>query len=372
MRKIIKYFAIFAAFVFVLEISSFIFLNVYLRYAKKIKSDEAIVSYREYDPYLLWIPRANISGYDKHSSFKMNNYGFRNSYDIVKEKEPGVFRIIVLGGSMSWGTGASSNDTVWTAALEDILRKNHSGRVEVLNACCSGYTSFQELVYLEFKLLQFSPDMVIVLDGYNDLFMSARYPEDKYGDNVSVYYEAKKKFFNGSLMAQVLGLVANRSHFYALFDRARQKIRYERGRSLSGRLYVHGKGIDNYLENTRTISDVLGPRKIKALFLLQPYMGTSKKSRSPEEEAMFRKNIQSNDVMVTLIGMLKARHEKFALNNNMVCRDLTDIYDDLPSSEAVWYDHVHLNDRGHRILAEKVSKIILKEGFLDKQLQGDH
>jgi lysophospholipase L1-like esterase len=363
-KGIIKLLILGVVLIVAAEATSCFILNAYTHHSRKVKSDVRLVQYWEFDPYLMWIPKKNVAGYDKYSNYKMNNYGFRNSYDIEKEKGRDVFRIMVLGGSTSWGSGASSNDSVWTKVIEDILRKKLTGKVEVLNAGCAGYTSFQESLYLQFKLLQFAPDLVIVMDGYNDLFMAALYTEEGYEPNASVQYDAEKRFFNESIMAQALGLVANKSHLISLLRRIAEKVRYERGQSLYGKGHLHDKGIRSYLENINTIESILNGRNIKSLFLLQPYMGISKKHRSKEEEAMLLKNIQANDYMVTLMEKLRTEYGRFAIDNKLNYHDLSGIYDDVTESETVWFDHIHLNDNGHRILAEKVGAILEDKGLL--------
>ena len=360
-NKVVWYIVISILCIIFLEVFSWMFLKVYIRHSKKINGDVSLTQYWEFDPYLIWIPKNKVEGYDSYSNYKMNNYGFRNSYDIAKEKAPGSFRIIVLGGSTAWGSGASSNDTVWTAVLENILRRHSGKTVEVLNAACGGYTSFQELMYLEFKLLQFSPDMVIVLDGYNDIFMDALYPGDKYEANVSVSYYDEKKFFESGLLWQISGLILSRSNFCSLIRRAGEKIKYETGRSLYGRGYVHTKGIDNYISNIQSIAGLLKGRNIKTMFLLQPYLAISKKQLSPEEESMLSKNRQASAYMIPLMELLREKYKQFASKNALNYYDLTDICDDSPRSETMWYDHAHLNDNGNKVLAEKLGNILIKD-----------
>jgi lysophospholipase L1-like esterase len=61
---------------------------------------------------------------------------------------------------------------------------------------------------------------------------------------------------------------------------------------------------------------------------------------------------------------LRTEYGRFAIDNKLNYHDLSGIYDDVTESETVWFDHIHLNDNGHRILAEKVGAILEDKGLL--------
>lgn len=339
------------------EVLSAVFLHVYTRINKKVKADTPIVQYWEYDPYLLWSAKAGVAGFDRYSRFKMNNFGFRNDRDISKEKPDGTYRIIVIGGSGAWGTGASSNNTVWTSVVEDLLRKERCN-VEVLNAGCAGYISFQELMYLQFKLLEFSPDMIIVFDGYNDVYMSSLYGTAGYTANVSPYYDVEKQFNTEPLIFQIGGLIKQRSNLFRLARRIREKIMYESGRPMFPFVGVNERGIEAYFSNVKSMADIFRGRGIQGIFLLQPYIAASKKDLSPDEVQMLNKARRESEVVMDAYETLRSRYRDFAARERIVYHDLTDIFDSIDGSETVWYDHVHLNDLGHRTLANRVKDII--------------
>jgi len=98
-----------------------------------------------------------------------NALGFRGK-ETTREKPPGVFRIVTLGGSSVYGQSESKDEAVWSARLEDILGVARPGsRIEVINAGCPGYTSFEMLVQLEMRVVDLSPDVVVVYEAVNDM-----------------------------------------------------------------------------------------------------------------------------------------------------------------------------------------------------------
>jgi len=98
-----------------------------------------------------------------------NALGFRGK-ETTREKPPGVFRIVTLGGSSVYGQSESKDEAVWSERLERILAEKRPGaRVEVINAGCPGYTSFEMLVQLEMRVVDLAPDLVVVYEAVNDM-----------------------------------------------------------------------------------------------------------------------------------------------------------------------------------------------------------
>ncbi len=101
----------------------------------------------------------------------INSLGFADEEWVVA-REPGVPRILCLGGSTTEGR--------YPFLLEQILEK-HTGRdFEVLNAGISGWTSAEVLVAWFLSLQDFAPDLVILHLAVNDVH--ARRARDFRGD----------------------------------------------------------------------------------------------------------------------------------------------------------------------------------------------
>jgi lysophospholipase L1-like esterase len=104
----------------------------------------------------------------KHS-FKHNALGFRGP-ETTYAKPGGVYRIVCLGGSSTYGHTESSNDTTWPVKLQGYLNAAFPGRkFEVINGGCSGYSTFESTVNLAFRMVDFQPDLVIVYHNINDM-----------------------------------------------------------------------------------------------------------------------------------------------------------------------------------------------------------
>jgi hypothetical protein len=90
-----------------------------------------------------------------------NSLGFRGR-ETTWAKPPGTYRIVCIGGSSCYGQSESSDEKVWTVRMEEYL--NQAGlapKVEVINGGCRGYSTFEMLINLSIRLVDFHPDLVI-------------------------------------------------------------------------------------------------------------------------------------------------------------------------------------------------------------------
>jgi lysophospholipase L1-like esterase len=97
-----------------------------------------------------------------------NAQGYRGR-NIEVPKPAGVFRIVALGGSTTYGDHIDRWEDAYPAQLEGMLRaRDHS--VEVVNAGVPGYASWEMLIAFEFHILDLQPDLLVVYEGINDLY----------------------------------------------------------------------------------------------------------------------------------------------------------------------------------------------------------
>ncbi len=97
---------------------------------------------------------------DKEREFTVNNLGFRDKKDRSAIKPPGVTRIVILGGSNTYGAMVDDEDT-YPAIMDRVLNEKYPGRFEVWNAGLSAYVTSQKIVYAEKILKEYNPDILI-------------------------------------------------------------------------------------------------------------------------------------------------------------------------------------------------------------------
>ena len=167
--------------------------------------------------------------------------GFRRDAPVSIEKPAKTIRIIALGTSALYGIGASApypthrplyNDETITGMLEASLnqRLTQNGsefRVEVINAGVSAYQTFHELMYLNADLLEYSPDIVINIDGHNDFYgteLTDRWAEYSYSTSILVDEYNGRSFFLPWLTG--VRALAPYSNFFNLIEKANKRVWY--------------------------------------------------------------------------------------------------------------------------------------------------
>ena len=100
-----------------------------------------------------------------------NSDGFRG-IDRPRAKGKDVKRVLLFGGSVTFGRTATSNSATIAGQLEEMLNQHalpgENIRWEVLNFGVPDFISYQELVLLIKKGMQYEPDIVISFTGFND------------------------------------------------------------------------------------------------------------------------------------------------------------------------------------------------------------
>jgi len=105
---------------------------------------------------------------DKQSNYLINSYGFRGP-EISEIKPSDTYRIFIVGGSTTFGSGVNDANTIPSLLQKKLDEKNHDQTIEIINAGFSGARSMEEIKLIKEKLLKFTPDLIIVYDGYNDV-----------------------------------------------------------------------------------------------------------------------------------------------------------------------------------------------------------
>ena len=107
---------------------------------------------------------------------QINSAGMRDK-EHAREKPAGTIRIAVLGDSYAEAFQVSSQETFWAVMeweLETCVSK-YGKKVEVLNFGVSGYGTAQELLMLQHRAWEYSPDIVVLaITPANDICNNSR------------------------------------------------------------------------------------------------------------------------------------------------------------------------------------------------------
>lgn len=103
---------------------------------------------------------------DGHWKFVTNGRGLRDTREFPYAKPAGTLRVLALGDSHTQGYEVRQDQT-FSAVLERALGA-HGIKAEVLNAGVSGFSTAEELVYLEAEGYKYQPDVVVLAFFAND------------------------------------------------------------------------------------------------------------------------------------------------------------------------------------------------------------
>ena len=149
------------------------------------------VTLNRYDPVTGWSKVPGLEAGRRTSEytvdFAFNSVGLREDPSVTPERlDPEALRVLCLGDSFVLGFGVQRQDH-FVDLLEAALRA--TGRpAEVVNVGTEGWSTDQQVAWLETYGAAWSPDLVLLLPYENDLFWNTqeqylRFPKPRYGED---------------------------------------------------------------------------------------------------------------------------------------------------------------------------------------------
>lgn len=132
-------------------------------------------------PYLNYIGTPNYKSAD---GLNMHNaQGFRGP-DVEMPKPEGRIRIAILGGSTTYESFVKDWKEDFARQLQrELHQMDPKMDVEVINAGLPGWDSWEDLVNLEFRLIDYDLDLIIPYEGTNEVHVRLVRPDAYKADN---------------------------------------------------------------------------------------------------------------------------------------------------------------------------------------------
>lgn len=264
---------------------------------------------------------------------------------VTGQKAPGEYRIFIMGGSVAKGYGASVPEKKFHRLLENLLNENRPPQVKrtynVVSAGRLGYVSAQELVLLLMGTLDFHPDMVIHLNGFNDIIAVTQYQETP---GYPFYFQSMVRAIKSVKIGRVLDSALEQSALLSNVSQMMKKYKPGPGNYSSMNITRH------YARNMGQIAQMLRSSGIEAYFFLQPTI-YDKKIKSPEEQNFIdQRRIQNRQVLLNTYPLLADSLNRISEEHQVHWSDFRGVFDGVP--EKVFNDSAHFNDRGQEVLAK--------------------
>lgn len=307
------------------------------------------------------------------------------------DKPPGVYRIVVLGGSTVEGDGATGSLAALPAQLLRLLRAGNFTApdggldIEVVNAGIGGYRSHQELLYYLSELYTFHPDLVISYGGWNDeRFAAAGF--GRLGAGTPRFFnestEMHRRILNGYYdwsETAVLFFARSATRLGELLDgvallhtAARAATRLLPART-SGQASLappdamfRPESVDRYVANVGLLAREALARDTRVAWFLQPLVGLGAKPLAAFHERAYDDGRMSKiEHRRAFFALARQRQGELAreLDDDRFCAaDLTDVFDG--NTDAVYEDFGHLGDIGNDIVARRIISELVRCGMI--------
>lgn len=334
-----------------LEIGSRMFFSSRSSFERKFP----VQIYRKPYPYVMFKGDPAGTDYYPFEHKVLNELGYPGPVP-TKEKKPGEFRIVFLGGS-TLVEGAPSISQL----VEEELRATHDQRVRVYNFGVISSVSSMELARLVFEVVAYEPDFIVMYNGAND--MSHPYwgdPRPGYPFNFIVY-EANPLLESDVSSYPGLALFAYESNVLRILGR-----QYFEGAfaDLEGKRQAAGFGSDQWRDAiARTyVDNLVRAQRVASAFhsgflaCFQP-MVYYKNLRTPEEERLFQQHdLAHHEALRTLIlSQAKPLRDRGELK----LADLSDVYDHV--ADSMFTDNVHTHQAAKPIVAKAIATAVMHE-----------
>lgn len=354
-RRRLTYVAlIYVAFVLVLVVAEFVvrlalapvssldlFVNTVQQQQQISKGQQSAIF--EGDPLLLWRLKPNLR--DVVWDFTVvstNAQNFRSNYPVGK-KEAGVFRIVCLGDSVTFGyrvppvwperpTDYNHDWLPYSMLLEKHLREaNPERKIEVITMAVPGYSSHQGLAWLRRDIDHLQPDLLLTSFGWNDVSLSDA--PDRETIRTDWYVVMTRWLIDHS----------------QTFAHATSWLRAGPPPTVNPARRSQPRVAEpDYLNNMLTITQLATAAGIRTVIIAAPYRDLV--TNPPEAQLMvrYRESLrsQATSQQVPFMELLELTPAAY------------------PSNEGWFGELIHPNHLGHRLLASELLKLFAKDKLL--------
>lgn len=233
-----------------------------------------------------------------------------------------TFKIVTLGGSTTYWNYMWENKS-WSEQLAELYKKTGKN-VEIYCGGMQGYTSTQEMLKCIRDVIALKPDLVISFSGANDVVREERFQCHPFA------FEHLRVLFKG---------------FEDKFGTDMPRIDYGLRNKIGN--------AEQWVMNIQIMKCVLDLYSIKFISFLQPMVNFYGGNLSGDERYYIQKDKREN------VKEYIKNNQKFCdAVENLIQEDYIISLRDLLDGEDVFWDHVHVNERGNTLIAEAIFKHI--------------
>ena len=284
-------------------------------------------------PFVGHVARPFVSEY-----LHINSLGFRDRREHFENKDERTVRVFITGGSTAWGSGASFDDHTISALLEKKLNTEISPRTgykyEVINTAFPAWSTTQEKLLIQQRLVDLHPDAVLMFSGNNDVHWAL------HGGDIRWYFSYMDQ--NYVTLLNEMYKTAGHPKWAIPVPFSNHPIDCSKVAAIAER---------NVKESTAAI----GEANARLFFALQPNIISTNKHLSEYESRIFRQ--QAKPYWDTCYGALRQALSPINASNYRFL-DLSRSFGNFGADTELFVDAYHFADMANDLLASEIVEAI--------------
>lgn len=304
-------------------------------------------------------PKTRTPGYEMLYGYPsyINRFGFRNR-DIELEKDPGITRMMALGGSFVMCLGTDDEST-WERILEK--RLNATGnKYEIINAGQPGYTINNLPIFFIEQAAAFKPDYIIFTSAYNNHRLL------KPAQALSPMWRISNFLYSASYLYSILRdkicLLLYKDTDYTLYN---YRIKIDQ-REVDGLISLYRRRLEQ-------LYTLCVEKNIEIILCLQPEyiphglkdlqnMMDEKKMAYLEDKVKTKKYLLNYEFRYYVQGRLNLEMKRFSDEKGILSFDGTSIF---PQNKRPYFiDEIHMSREGAAVFADELYKFLSNKGIV--------
>lgn len=292
--------------------------------------------------HVAWIPPYRPAPFVGHMArpffgddLHINILGFRDERQSYVSKPDRTVRIFMTGGSTAWGSGASSQRKTISYVLERILNEGVSRitgyQYQVVNTAFPGWSTTQEKLLIQQRLVDLHPDVVLMFSGNNDVHWARDGRDIRwfYGPMDQNFMMLVNELYKSSGHSEWTFALPASSHPVACSDLA--------------------------LITARNVEDAaIAADRVKAhlIFALQPNVVSTGKRLSKREQQL--PEVQNKPAWNSCYQAMRDGLGRISARNYRLL-DLSRSFSEIDDDTEVFVDSYHFADLGNSVIAQALA-----------------
>ena len=343
---------------FFIEFLSFVTLKIFSKNSSTISYQEFdIHTLNKYKPYSETTFDGWKGVYNKKIFWKFDKFGLVLTPDQKNINNLPEKKIVIFGGSTVFGIGSSNlSNTIASNIYKIINKKNLDYFYRVYNAGTRGFFSYQEYIkYLNDIKKEINPDIVIVLNGRNDVYLASKgFLQENFDTEYSLHIEKfiKKKQSNNLEYKIILKNLFKKtfSNTGLLLKKISSRFKNVKKKKQKNYPKVSNedliKSMNNYILIMETFKFTVETLNKEFYWFLQPVAHVKKKLTYEEKERLKKvSNVENYSQIINFSYDYLIKQ-----NNNLI--DISNIF--LLLNDTLYIDDCHYNDLANRIIAKEI------------------